>query len=89
LPSLPPRSPSSSGCQHTKDINKLPPDLEQARSLAPERERERDLAQEELFRRLYEERELNKDKVHFRAQLAKYEKYAALAQLALGAAARN
>jgi signal transduction histidine kinase len=72
--------------QHTNDINKLTRDLDQARSLAQERERERDLAQEELFRRLYEERELNKDKVQFRAQLAEYEKYAALAQLALGAA---
>jgi two-component system, NtrC family, sensor kinase len=72
--------------QHTNDINKLTRDLDQARSLAQERQRERDLAQEELFRRLYEERELNKDKVQFRAQLAEYEKYAALAQLALGAA---
>lgn len=72
--------------QHRKDVGKLTHDLEQARSLAQERERERDLAQEELFRRLYEERELNKDKVQFRAQLAEYEKYAALAQLALGAA---
>jgi signal transduction histidine kinase len=72
--------------QHTKDIAKLTREVDQARSLAQERERERDLAQEELFRRLYEERELNKDKVQFRAQLAEYEKYAALAQLALGAA---
>jgi signal transduction histidine kinase len=72
--------------QHSKDIGKLTRDLEQARALAQDRERERDLAQEELFRRLYEERELNKDKVQFQAQLAEYEKYAALAQLALGAA---
>ncbi len=48
--------------------------------------RERDLAQEEVFRRLYEERELNKEKTQFQAQLAEYEKYAALARLALGAA---
>jgi len=47
---------------------------------------ERDLAQEELFRRLYQERELNKEKTQFQAQLAEYEKYAALARLALGAA---
>jgi len=72
--------------QHRKDVDKLSDELDAARSLAQERERERDLAQEELFRRLYEERELNKDKVQFRAQLAEYEKYAALAQLALGAA---
>ena len=72
--------------QHRKDISQLTRDLEQARTFAQERERERDLAQEELFRRLYEERELNKDKVQFQSQLAEYEKYAALAQLALGAA---
>jgi signal transduction histidine kinase len=47
---------------------------------------ERDMAQEELFRRLYQERELNKEKTQFQAQLAEYEKYAALARLALGAA---
>src|SRR5215472_5956728 len=47
--------------QHSKDIGKLTRDLEQARALAQDRERERDLAQEELFRRLHEERELNKD----------------------------
>jgi len=49
-------------------------------------QRERDQAQEELFRRLYEEREWNKEKVQFQAQLAEYEKYSTLAQLALGAA---
>jgi signal transduction histidine kinase len=48
--------------------------------------KERDLAQEEVFRRLYEERELNKEKTQFQSQLAEYEKYAALARLALGAA---
>ena len=69
-----------------KDHARLALDLEQTRSLAQQRERERDLAQDELFRRLYEERELNKDKVQFQSQLAEYEKYAALAQLALGAA---
>jgi signal transduction histidine kinase len=71
---------------HRNDVSILARDLEQARTLAQERERERDLAQEELFRRLYEERELNKEKTQFQAQLAEYEKYAALAQLALGAA---
>ena len=39
-----------------------------------------------MFRRLYEERELNKEKIQFQSQLTEYEKYAALAQLALGAA---
>lgn len=54
--------------------------------LAEYREHERDLAQQELVRRLQEERELAKEKVQFESQLADYEKYAALAQLALGAA---
>jgi len=71
---------------HRKDVALLTAELEHTRSLAQEREQERDLAQDELFRRLYEERELNKDKVQFQSQLAEYEKYAALAQLALGAA---
>ena len=54
--------------------------------LAHQREKERDQAQDELFRRLCEERELVQEKTQFQAQLADYEKYAALAQLALGAA---
>ncbi len=54
--------------------------------LAEHSEHERDLAQQELVRRLEEERELAKEKIQFEAQLADYEKYAALAQLALGAA---
>jgi len=36
--------------------------LKEARDLAQERERERGLAQDELLRRLYEERELNTEK---------------------------
>jgi signal transduction histidine kinase len=71
---------------HRKDVATLATELKRARALTQEREHERDIAQEELFRRLYEERELNKDKVQFQSQLAEYEKYAALAQLALGAA---
>ena len=43
-----------------KDADRLAGDLNQARMLLEQREHERDLAQEELFRRLYEERELNK-----------------------------
>jgi len=65
---------------------KLRKELCDAEKLLKQREHERDIAQEELFRRLYEERELNKEKVQFQAQLTDYEKYAALAQLALGAA---
>lgn len=71
---------------HRQDKAKLQAELKETTALAQQRERERDLAQEELFRRLYEERELNKEKTQFQAQLAEYEKYAALAQLALGAA---
>jgi signal transduction histidine kinase len=68
------------------ELDQTANELKRSRDLVAERERERDLAQEELFRRLYEERELNKEKTQFQAQLAEYEKYAALAQLALGAA---
>jgi signal transduction histidine kinase len=57
-----------------------------AHELAEVRERERDLAQQELIKRLKEERQLAREKMQFEAQLAEYEKYAALAQLALGAA---
>lgn len=69
-----------------EDLDRLRTDLARAQELAKRRERERDLAQEEVFRRLYEERELNKEKIQFQSQLAEYEKFAALAQLALGAA---
>ena len=44
------------------------------------------MAQQELLRRLEEERELAKEKMQFESQLSEYEKYASLAQLALGAA---
>ncbi len=69
-----------------RDANRLAGQLHDSQGLVERREHERDLAQDELFRRLYEERELNKEKIQFQAQLAEYEKYAALAQLALGAA---
>jgi signal transduction histidine kinase len=57
-----------------------------AQELAKHREQERNQAQRELLRRLEEERELAKEKMQFDSQLANYEKYASLAQLALGAA---
>jgi len=60
--------------------------LKHVTELKEQLERERNLAQEELFRRLYEDRELNQEKFQFQAQLAEYEKYSTLAQLALGAA---
>jgi signal transduction histidine kinase len=60
--------------------------LEQAQAVVKQLERERDAAMQELFRRFSEEGKLNKEKSQFEAQLAEYEKYAALSQLALGAA---
>ena len=57
-----------------------------ARELAEHREYERNVAQQELLRRLEEERELAKEKMQFESQLSEFEKYASLAQLALGAA---
>jgi signal transduction histidine kinase len=56
------------------------------KELADHREYERNVAQQELVRRLEEERELAKEKMQFESQLTDYEKYASLAQLALGAA---
>ena len=57
-----------------------------SKELADHREYERNVAQRELLRRLEEERELAKEKMQFESQLSEYEKYASLAQLALGAA---
>lgn len=65
---------------------KLYRQMKVALELAEHNEQERDSAQQELLRRLEEERELAKQKLQFESQLADYEKYAALAQLALGAA---
>jgi signal transduction histidine kinase len=56
------------------------------KELADHHEYERNVAQQELVRRLEEERELAKEKLQFESQLTEYEKYASLAQLALGAA---
>ena len=67
-------------------ILKLAHGLEHALVAVEQREHERDSAQQELIRKLEDERELVKQKLQFESQLAEYEKYAALAQLALGAA---
>src|SRR5215467_9271577 len=69
-----------------EETSQLNAEITKVRALSAQIEHERDVAQEELFRRLYEERELNKEKIQFQAQLVEYEKYAALARLALGAA---
>jgi signal transduction histidine kinase len=70
----------------SKHILKLAKDLEKTTREVQQRELERDSAQTELIKRLEEERELVKEKLQFESRLAEYEKYAALAQLALGAA---
>ncbi len=54
--------------------------------LARQSEHERDMAQQVLAHRIEEERELTREKTQFQAKLADYEKYAAMAQLAVGAA---
>ena len=68
------------------ELQRLSSELLKKEQMVQQLSHERDSAQEELFRRLYQERELNKEKTQFQAQLAEYEKYAALARLALGAA---
>jgi len=61
-------------------------ELEQLQATLQQRERERDTALQELFLRFSEEGKLSREKSQFQAKLAEYEKYAALTQLALGAA---
>ena len=68
------------------DISRIHHELMKTRELAALREHERDLAQQALLAKLSAERDLEKEKVQFQAQLSDYEKYASLAQLALGAA---
>ncbi len=64
----------------------LKQELEQLQGIIQQREKERDTALQELFLRFSEEGKLSKEKSQFQAKLAEYEKYAALTQLALGAA---
>ena len=71
---------------HLYRVGQLNLQIREARRQAQESDQQRNTVQEELFRRLYEQRELDRQKVQFQAQLSEYEKYAALAQLALGAA---
>ena len=68
------------------DVSSVHHELLKTRELAALREHERDLAQQALMTRLESERGLEREKAQFQAQLSDYEKYAALAQLALGAA---
>lgn len=68
------------------ELDRLCDALKRSSDLQHQLARERNQAQEEIFRRLHEDRELNKQKFQFQAQLAEYEKYSTLAQFALGAA---
>jgi len=68
------------------ECESLKQELEQLQATLGQRERERDTALQELFLRFSEEGKLSKEKSQFQAKLAEYEKYAALTQLALGAA---
>jgi signal transduction histidine kinase len=60
--------------------------LQQATEMKRQSDAELQRTREELFRRLNEDREYSQEKFQFQAQLAEYEKYSTLAQLALGAA---
>jgi len=71
---------------HLYRVRELTSQIEEFRKQALDSDQQRNSVQEELFRRLYEQRELDRQKIQFQAQLSEYEKYAALAQLALGAA---
>jgi signal transduction histidine kinase len=71
---------------HRIKLRKLDRDLARAKELAEVRQQERDSAQQELLWLLQNERELVKEKLQFDSQLSDFEKYASLAQLALGAA---
>lgn len=68
------------------ECESLKQELEQLQGIIRQREKERDTALQELFLRFSEEGKLSKEKSQFQAKLAEYEKYAALTQLALGAA---
>jgi signal transduction histidine kinase len=69
-----------------RQASRLREQANQAGLLARQSEHERDMAQQVLAHRVEEERELTREKTQFHAKLADYEKYAAMAQLALGAA---
>lgn len=69
-----------------RERERLGSKLEEAEAVLKNLKEERDSAMQELFRRFSEEGKLNQQRSQFEAQLAEYEKYAALTQLALGAA---
>ena len=68
------------------DLRLIRKELARTRESVALAEHERDQAQQELVHKLQQERELEREKLQFQSQLSDYEKYASLAQLALGAA---
>ena len=68
------------------DLALIQKELARARAAVALAEHQRDQAQQELVHKLQEERNLEREKLQFQSQLSDYEKYASLAQLALGAA---
>lgn len=69
-----------------RERERLLAQLDKSQALTRQLKKDRDAAMQELFRRFSEEGKLNRERSQFQAQLAEYEKYAALTQLALGAA---
>jgi signal transduction histidine kinase len=78
---------AAAGCVYLfREYRRAAGDAQQALVISRQSANERDMAQKILAQRLDEERELAREKTEFIGRLASYEKYAALAQLALGAA---
>jgi signal transduction histidine kinase len=69
-----------------RQVSRFREEAAQAVLAARQSANERDMAQQVLAQRIQEDRELAREKNQFQAQLADYEKYSALSQLALGAA---
>ena len=67
-------------------LNRFRDEAAQAILSARQSANERDMAQRLVAQHVEEDRELAREKNQFQAKLAEYEKYAALSQLALGAA---
>jgi len=71
--------------QTRRQLSRFQEEAAQAVLTARQSANERDMAQQVLAHHIEEDRELAREKNQFQAQLADYEKYAALSQLALGA----
>lgn len=69
-----------------RERDRLLTQLGKTQTVIRQLKKDRDIAMQELFRRFSEEGKLNRERSQFQSQLAEYEKFAALTQLALGAA---